>query len=76
MAQAIDRVDHIISKEEVVFSFGPEIKPVLEVSLVHVYYDGASLMRQLGVFPPRPEVLGRILIYQAMKLRSWVRQRR
>lgn len=47
-----------------------------KVALVHVYYDGATLMRQLGVFPPRPEVLGRILIYQAKKLRSWVRERR
>jgi steroid delta-isomerase-like uncharacterized protein len=47
-----------------------------KVTLGHVYYDGATLMRQLGVFPPRPEVLGRILIYQAKKLRSRVRKRR
>ena len=45
-------------------------------TLVHVYDDGATLLRQLGVFPPRPEVLARILIYQAKKLRSRVRQRR
>ena len=45
-------------------------------TLVHVYYDGATLLRQLGVFPPRPEVLARILIYQAKKLRSRVRERR
>jgi steroid delta-isomerase-like uncharacterized protein len=45
-------------------------------TLVHVYYDGATLMRQLGVFPPRPEVLARILIYHAKKLRSRVRERR
>lgn len=47
-----------------------------KVALIHAYYDGATLMRQLGVFPPRPEVLARILIYQAKKLRSRVRQRR
>ncbi len=45
-------------------------------TLVHVYYDGATLMRQLGVFPPRPEVLARILIYHAKKLCSRVRERR
>jgi steroid delta-isomerase-like uncharacterized protein len=45
-------------------------------ALVHVYYDGATLLRQLGVFPPRPEVIARILIYQAKKLRSRVRERR
>ncbi len=47
-----------------------------KVALIHAYYDGATLMRQLGVFPPRPEVLARILIYQAKKLRSRVRERR
>ncbi len=47
-----------------------------KVALIHAYYDGATLMRQLGVFPPRPEVLARILIYQAKKLRSKVRERR
>jgi acetamidase/formamidase len=31
LAQAIDRVDHVIPKEEAVFSFGPEMEPVLEV---------------------------------------------
>ena len=41
-----------------------------KIALIHAYYDGATLMRQLGVFPPRPEVLARILIYQAKKLRS------
>jgi steroid delta-isomerase-like uncharacterized protein len=45
-------------------------------TLVHVYYDGATLLRQLGVFPPRPGVLARILVYQANKLRSRVRDRR
>jgi steroid delta-isomerase-like uncharacterized protein len=45
-------------------------------TLVHVYYDGATLLRQLGVFPPRPGVLARILVYQANKLRSRVRERR
>jgi predicted ester cyclase len=44
--------------------------------LVHVYYDGATLLRQLGVFPPRPEVIARILIHQAKKLHSRVRERR
>jgi hypothetical protein len=33
-------------------------------------------LRQLGVFPPRPEMVARILIYQAKKLRSRVRERR
>ena len=47
-----------------------------EITLVHAYYDGATLLRQLGVFPPRPEVLARIFIYQAKKLRSKVRERR
>ena len=47
-----------------------------KIALIHAYYDGATLMRQLGVFPPRPEVLARILIYQAKKLRSRVRERR
>jgi steroid delta-isomerase-like uncharacterized protein len=41
-----------------------------KIVLIHAYYDGATLMRQLGVFPPRPEVLARILIHQAKKLRS------
>jgi steroid delta-isomerase-like uncharacterized protein len=41
-----------------------------KITLIHAYYDGATLMRQLGVFPPQPEVLARILIYQAKKLRS------
>ena len=45
-------------------------------TLVHVYYDGATLIRQLGVFPPRPEIIARILIYHATKLRSRVRERR
>ena len=45
-------------------------------TLVHVYYDGATLLRQLGVFPPRPEVVARIPIYQAKKLCSRVRERR
>lgn len=45
-------------------------------TLIHVYYDGATLTRQLGVFPPRPEVLARILIHQAKKLRSRVSERR
>ena len=47
-----------------------------KVALIHAYYDGAAIMRQLGVFPPRPEVLARILIYQAKRLRSRVRERR
>ena len=45
-------------------------------TLVHAYYDGATLLRQLGLFPPRPEVIARILIYQVNKLRSRVRERR
>ena len=32
MAQSIERVDHTIPKEEVVFAFGPEMQPVLEVA--------------------------------------------
>ncbi len=47
-----------------------------KITLIHAYYDGATLMRQLGVFPPRPEVLARIVIYQANKLRSRMRERR
>jgi amidase len=31
MAKSIERVDHTIPKEEVVFAFGPEMQPVLEV---------------------------------------------
>jgi steroid delta-isomerase-like uncharacterized protein len=41
-----------------------------KITLLHAYYDGATLMRQLGVFPPRPQELARILIHQAKKLRS------
>ncbi len=47
-----------------------------KIALMHAYYDGATLMRHLGLFPPRPEVLARILVYQAQKLRSRVRDRR
>ena len=47
-----------------------------KITLLHAYYDGATLMRQLGVFPPRPEVLARILIHQAKKLRSRLRSER
>ena len=47
-----------------------------KITLIHAYYDGATMMRQLGVFPPRPEVLARILIYQAKTLRSRLRARR
>jgi hypothetical protein len=32
MIQSIERVDHTIPKEEAVFAFGAEMKPVLEVS--------------------------------------------
>ena len=32
MTQSIERVDHTIPKEEAVFAFGPEMKPVLDVS--------------------------------------------
>ena len=47
-----------------------------KIALIHAYYDGATMMRQLGVFPPRPEVLARILIHQAKKLRSRLRSER
>jgi steroid delta-isomerase-like uncharacterized protein len=47
-----------------------------KITLMRAYYDGATMMRQLGVFPPRPEVLARILLYQANKLRSRLRARR
>ena len=30
MTQSIDRVDHTIPKEEAIFDFGPEMKPILE----------------------------------------------
>jgi hypothetical protein len=32
MTQSIERVDHTIPKEEAVFAFDPEMRPVLEVS--------------------------------------------
>jgi amidase len=32
VTQSIERVDHTIPKEEALFAFGPEMKPVLEVS--------------------------------------------
>ncbi len=47
-----------------------------KITLIRAYYDGATMMRQLGVLPPRPEVLARILIHQAKKLRSRLRERR
>jgi len=47
-----------------------------KIALMRAYYDGATMMRQLGVFPPRPEVLARILIHQTKKLRSRIRERR
>ena len=31
MTQSIERVDHTIPKEEAVFAFGPEMRPVLEI---------------------------------------------
>ncbi|HEY6582775.1 MAG TPA: hypothetical protein VIZ60_16805 [Rubrobacter sp.] len=31
MQQFADSVDHVLPKEEAVFSFGPEMRPVLEV---------------------------------------------
>jgi acetamidase/formamidase len=31
MTQSVERVDHTIPKEEAVFTFGPEMKPVQEV---------------------------------------------
>ena len=31
MTRTIEGVDHMIPKEEAVFGFGPEMKPVLEV---------------------------------------------
>ncbi len=47
-----------------------------KIALMRAYYDSATMMRQLGVFPPRPEVLARILLHQAKKLRSRLRERR
>jgi steroid delta-isomerase-like uncharacterized protein len=47
-----------------------------KIALMCAYYDGATMTRQLGVFPPRPEVLARILIHQTKKLRSRIRGRR
>ena len=41
-----------------------------KITLMRAYFDSATMMRQLGVFPPRPEVLARILLHQAKKLRS------
>lgn len=31
MQQFADSVDHVLPKEEAVFNFGPEMRPVLEV---------------------------------------------
>ena len=39
-------------------------------------YDNLNFMRELGVFPPRPEVIARTFIHQAKKLRSWLRSKR
>ena len=47
-----------------------------KIALMRAYYDGATMMRQLGLFPPRPEVLARILLHQAKKLRSRLHERR
>jgi steroid delta-isomerase-like uncharacterized protein len=47
-----------------------------KIARLRAYYDGATMMRQLGVVPPRPEVLARILIHQAKKLRARLRERR
>jgi predicted ester cyclase len=47
-----------------------------KIALMRAYYDSSTMMRQLGVFPPRPEVLARILLHQAKKLRSRLRERR
>lgn len=47
-----------------------------KIALIHAYYDGATMMRQLGVFPPRPEVLARLLIHQSRKLVSRLRVKR
>jgi predicted ester cyclase len=38
--------------------------------------DNLTRMRQLGLLPPRPGVLARVLIYYAKKLRSRLRTRR
>ena len=47
-----------------------------KIALMRAYFDSATMMRQLGVLPPRPEVLARILLHQAKKLRSRARERR
>jgi hypothetical protein len=47
-----------------------------KIALTRAYYDSATMMRQLGVLPPRPEVLARILLHQAKKLCSRARERR
>jgi steroid delta-isomerase-like uncharacterized protein len=47
-----------------------------KIALMRAYYDGATMMRQLGVFPPRPEVLARIMIHQANRLYSRLRASR
>ena len=38
--------------------------------------DNLTRMRQLGVLPPRPGVLARVLLYYTKKLRSRLRKRR
>jgi hypothetical protein len=47
-----------------------------KIALMRAYYDSATMIRQLGVLPPQPEVLARILLQQAKKLRSRARERR
>jgi hypothetical protein len=46
-----------------------------KIALMRAYNHSATMVRQLGVFLPRPEVLARILLRQAKKLRSRARER-
>ena len=47
-----------------------------KIALMRAYYDSATMMRQLGALPLQPEVLARVLLHQAKKLRSRAREQR
>ena len=46
-----------------------------KIAIMRAYYYGATMMRKLRVFPPRPDLLGRILLHQTKKIRSRLRER-
>lgn len=50
MTQTSPRVDHVVSRDHVVFNFGPHMKPVLEVEpgAVVVFETNDCLRERLG----------------------------